>query len=124
MECKEFFQTVAERAGLSREEAADLTRATLGALGERLSAGEARNLALQLPEPLRESLPVRDKSEQFGLHDFVVRVSNRTGLTVQEATGGVRAVLTTLRETIPDEVFDHAMSQLPGDFQEMVEPTT
>ncbi|WP_433246935.1 DUF2267 domain-containing protein [Streptosporangium sp. CA-135522] len=124
MEYKEFVQTVAERAGLSREEAADLTRATLETLGERLSSGEARHLAKHLPDPLPESLSAEGRSEQFGLHDFVVRVSRRTGLTERETTGGVRAVLTTLRETIPDDTFGHAMLQLPGEFLEMVESAT
>ena len=56
MEAKEFTPTVAERSALSREEAADLTRATLGTLADRLSAGEGCHLARQLPEPLNESL--------------------------------------------------------------------
>jgi uncharacterized protein (DUF2267 family) len=124
MEHKEFVRTVAERASLSREEAADLTRATLETLGDRLSAGEARHLALELPECLRESLHRKDRSEQFGLHDFVKRVSRRTGLTMREATEGVRAVLTRMREVVSTEVFDHAMAQLPAEFQEMVEPVT
>ncbi|GDY71600.1 hypothetical protein SAV31267_010850 [Streptomyces avermitilis] len=55
MDDKEFFQAVADRAGLSREEAADLTRATLETLARRLSDGEARDLALELPERLRDS---------------------------------------------------------------------
>ncbi|MFF5210201.1 DUF2267 domain-containing protein [Streptosporangium sp. NPDC000396] len=121
---KEFVRTVAERAVLSREEAADVTRATLEKLGERLSQGEAHHLAAQLPDSLRESVRIEGRGEQFGLHDLVMGVSRRTGLTEQEATNGVRAVLTTLRETLTDEVFDHVMSQLPGEFQEMATSPT
>ncbi|MBB4938114.1 uncharacterized protein (DUF2267 family) [Streptosporangium album] len=124
MEYKKFVQAVMERTGLSREEAADLTRATLATLGDRLSAGEARHLAAELPDSLRESLSIQGGSERFGLHDTVMRVRKRTGLTVPEATGGVRAVLTTLRDAVPGEVFDHVMSQLPGEFREMAEQTT
>ncbi|MGW4423271.1 DUF2267 domain-containing protein [Streptosporangium sp. NPDC004631] len=124
MEYKEFVQTVAERANLSREAAADLLRATLETLGDRLSAGEVRHLATHLPEFLRKSLPARDRSRQFGLHDFVMRVGRRTGLTTKEAVEGVRAVLTTLRETVSAEAFDHVMAQLPSDFQGMVEPAS
>ncbi|MFI6456625.1 DUF2267 domain-containing protein [Streptosporangium amethystogenes] len=124
MEYKDFVHTVAERAALSREEAADLARATVATLGDRLSAGMARRLAISLPEPLRGSLHVRDRIEDFGLRDFVTRVGKHTGLTMKEATAGVRAVLTTLRELIDDEVFDHVLAQLPGEFQEMVETTT
>ncbi len=124
MEHKEFVQTVAERANLSREAAADLTRVTMETLGDRLSAGEARHLAAELPDFLRESFPVKDRSRQFGLHDFVLRVGKRTGLTVREATDGVRAVLTTLRETVSADGFGQVMSQLPAEFQEMVEPAS
>lgn len=124
MEYKDFIRTVAERAALSREEAADLARATVETLGDRLSAGEVRRLAESLPDPLRDSLRVRERGEHFGLHDFVTRVSKRTGLTVAEATAGVRAVLTALRESIDDEIFGQVMAQLPGEFQEMVKTTT
>ncbi|WP_344978330.1 DUF2267 domain-containing protein [Streptosporangium fragile] len=116
-------RAVAERSALSREEAADLVRATLDTLGSRLSAREAKNLAARLPESLRDSLHIQEKGEHFGLHDFVRKVSKRTGLTMREATAGVRAVLTTLREAVDDEAFAHAMSQLPGEFQEMAEAT-
>ncbi|WP_433368686.1 DUF2267 domain-containing protein [Streptosporangium sp. CA-115845] len=124
MEYKDFIRAVAERAALSRQEAEDLARATVEMLGDRLSAGEAKRLATSLPEPLRGSLHVRDRIEDFGLSDFVTRVSERTGLTEKEATAGVRAVLVTVREMVDDEVFDHVLAQLPGEFQEMVETTT
>lgn len=115
MEAREFFQTVAERAGLSREEAADLTRATLSTLAERLSAGETRHLAGLLPSSLNE-LPA-GRAETFGFDEFVRRVSDHTGLTVRETTDGVRAVLTTMHDEIGDEQFEHVTAQLPREFQ-------
>ena len=122
MEAKEFIRTVAERSALSREEAADLTRATLSTLADRLSAGVTRHLALQLPEPLTESLGTRTAAAgKFGLDEFIRRVSEHTGLTVRETTDGVRAVFTTLHETLGDEQFDHAMAQLPDEFRDMAE---
>ncbi|HEY0453386.1 DUF2267 domain-containing protein [Actinophytocola sp.] len=122
MDAKELIRTVARRSGLSRAEAADLTRATLATLADRLSAGEARHLALRVPEPLGESLGARTGSAQkFGLDEFVRRVSAHTGLTVREATDGVRAVLATLREALGDEQFDHVMAQLPGEVRELAE---
>jgi uncharacterized protein (DUF2267 family) len=120
VDAREFIRTVAERSALSREEAADLTRATLEALGDRLSASEARHLALQLPEPLAESLSTRTAAaEKFGLDEFIRRVSEHTGLTVRETTEGVRAVFTTLQEALGDEQFDHVTAQLPGAFRDM-----
>ncbi|GIH72453.1 DUF2267 domain-containing protein [Sphaerimonospora thailandensis] len=118
MEYKEFVRLVEERSGLSREEAADLSRATVETLGDRLSAGEARHLAAELPAPLRESLHISERIERFGLRDMVRRVSRRTGLTVEETRGGVSAVLLTLREAVAGEAFDHAMAQLPSEFEQ------
>lgn len=123
MDEREFFQAVADRARLSRQEAADLTRATLETLALRLTDGEARDLARELPEPLREAL-LRGQGEVrlFEPEESVHRVRGRTGLSGAEADRGVRAVLRTLREAISREEFDHAMSQLGSGFARMAEP--
>jgi uncharacterized protein (DUF2267 family) len=39
------------------------------------------------------------------------------------ALSGVRAVLTTLRDAVTHGEFDDVMSQLPKEFQELVQPT-
>jgi uncharacterized protein (DUF2267 family) len=53
---REFFRSVADRAGLSREEATNLTRATLQAIAQRLSEGAVRELVLHLPDRLGEQV--------------------------------------------------------------------
>lgn len=124
MDVKEFFQAVADRAGLSRQEAADLTRATLETLALRLSGGEARDLALELPEPLRVSLQQgRGEMVIFGPDESIRRVRQRTGLSGPEADRGVRAVLSTLQEAISPKEFGHAMSQLGKEYAQLVETT-
>jgi uncharacterized protein (DUF2267 family) len=123
MDQREFARTVAERANLSREEAADLTRATLSTLADRLSNGEARHLALYLPQSLKDSVVPQDKVHRFGSKDFVDRVSSRTGLNTREAEQGIRAVMATLREVVGDEVFSHVLSQLPAEFHSLTEAT-
>ncbi|MEU8911975.1 DUF2267 domain-containing protein [Streptomyces nigrescens] len=124
MDVKEFFQAVADRAGLSRQEAADLSRATLETLALRLSDGEARDLALELPEPLRVSLQQgRGEMVIFGPDESIRRVRRRTGLSGPEADRGVRAVLSTLQEAISRKEFEHAMSQLGKEYAQLVEPT-
>jgi uncharacterized protein (DUF2267 family) len=126
VEYKEFIRSVTDRTSLSRQEAADLSRATLEALAERLSDGEATQLALQLPDGLAEYVRPhkRKQAERFGLDEFVRKVSQHTGLTVEETTRGVGAVLTTLREAVSAEEFDDVMSQLPGAFSQLVEAAT
>jgi uncharacterized protein (DUF2267 family) len=126
VEYKEFVHAVTGRTALSRQEAADLTRATLEALAERLSDGEATQLALQLPDGLAEYVrpQKRKQAERFGLHEFVRKVSQHTGLTVEETTLGARAVLTTLREAVSPDEFDDVMSQLPRGFSDLLEAAT
>ncbi|GAA2595314.1 DUF2267 domain-containing protein [Streptomyces tubercidicus] len=122
MDDKEFFRAVAERARLSRQEAADLTRATLETLALRLSYGEARDIARELPEPLRVSLQ-RERGEMqiFGADESIRRVRGRTGLSASEADRGVRAVLGTLQEAVSRREFEHAMSQLGKEYAQLVE---
>lgn len=122
MDDREFFQTVADRTHLSRQEAADVTRATLETLAARLSAGEARELAEELPGHLRESLRRGPgEMEIFDPEESVRRVHMRTGLSEPEADRGVRAVLATLREAVSAEEYGHAMSQMGGEFARMAE---
>jgi uncharacterized protein (DUF2267 family) len=123
VEARQLFATVAERAGLSREEAADLTRSAAAALAARLSGGAARDLAERLPEPLAEGLRAGSPAvEKFGREEFVGRVSQHTGLTTDETTAGLRALLATLREELGADAFDQAVSQLPGDIRELITP--
>lgn len=117
MNDKEFFRNVAQRANLSREAAADLTRATLQTLADRLSGGEARDLAAGLPEALAQPLLCGDEAaKRFDLQEFVRRVSEHAGLTALETTRGVRGVLITLREVTASQEFTEAMAQLPKEF--------
>ncbi|GAX50625.1 DUF2267 domain-containing protein [Streptomyces mirabilis] len=123
MEEKAFVQAVSERTGLTRQESADLTRATLETLAHRLSSGEARNLALELPEGLAESVRrgATAEIERFDYDELVRRVAQRNVLKPDEADSGVRAVLVTLREAISEKEFGHAMSQLGADFSRPIE---
>ena len=121
MKAREFYRDVAERAMLSKEEAADLTRAVLEALAMRVSAGEVRHLIRQLPEDLADSVRWNSKGpERFDLDEVVLRVSSRTGLTTTETMTGVRAVLLTLREAVDRKEFNDFMSQLPAEFKRLL----
>jgi uncharacterized protein (DUF2267 family) len=117
---KTFHATVAERAGLSKEEIADLTRATMAALAGQISGGEMQQLAGVLPEWLVPHLPRHDgQSHPKQLAEFVQELSRRTGLTEDETRRGVKAVLTVLRESIDPTHLDHALSQLPTEYRDL-----
>jgi len=124
MDQKELVHAVAERTRLSREESADITWAVLEGLAEQLSEGEARRLATDLPNMLAEQLPGPRRRRQ-GAHpvtvtDFIRQVSERTGLTYDDARAGTAAVLATLQERLSEEDYSHVIGQLPAGYSDLV----
>ena len=85
MDEKTFYATVAERAGLSKEEVVDLTRATLEELAGQISGGEVAKLAAALPEWLVPHLPRHDgRSHPKQVTEFIRELGRRTGLNEDE----------------------------------------
>jgi uncharacterized protein (DUF2267 family) len=125
MDHKGLIRAVAERTRLSREESADVTRAVLEGLAGQLSEGEARRLAADLPESLAEQLPAprrrRQGAHPAGVDDFVRQVSERTGLTDEDARAGTGAVLAALREALSEDDYRHVIGQLPAAYTALVD---
>jgi uncharacterized protein (DUF2267 family) len=126
VEYEDFINAVATRAKVSTDQAAALTRATLETLADRISAGQAEDLAIQLPEGLDDHLrkPLRREQAKslFGLEDFVQRVAERSGVDPALAGAGVRAALNTLREAVSRDEFEDTVAQLPKEFWQVIEP--
>ncbi|MFR9779413.1 DUF2267 domain-containing protein [Micromonospora sp. MS34] len=117
----EFLEAVGERAGLPPAEAADVTRAALTTLAERVSGGEAQDLAAQLPAELRGYLhKTVDFAEQLDLVEFLNEVAARTGMDDQRAADGTRAVLTTLREAVTVEELGDLEAELSKDIRQLL----
>jgi uncharacterized protein (DUF2267 family) len=121
----EFTDGVAQRSGLSGDSTEDLTRATLQTLAERISGGEARDLAEQLPAAVGQWLSKDDETPQrFGPEEFVRRVSRRAGMEPDRAREGARAVFLTVSEAVSGKEFRDVVSQLPKDFWPLAKPVT
>ena len=124
MKYPEFIATVAERArDIPKDEAEAVTRATLQTLGERITGGEARDLAAQLPkdlQPYLESAP--EPPEPFGLDEFIRKVSERAGVSPDDARDGVHAVVQTLQDAVTFGEFEDVMSQVPKEFWALAKP--
>ena len=119
---EEFINTVARRAGVSTQQAESLTKAVLSALADRLTGGEADDIASQLPKGIKEAmLPTTPEAEPFGLSEFIERVVSRAGVTPEQAEVGARAVMTTLRDAITEGEFKDMMAQLPKEFEQLVQ---
>ncbi len=121
MKYDEFITKVAGRADVSFETAEALTAATLQTLAERISGGEAAQLATYLPEELRPHLTgAEEPAQRFGSEAFVRRVAERAGTDPERAEAGIRAVLATLREETPREELKDVLTQLPKDYARLV----
>lgn len=116
-----FIRTIEQAAGIVPEEAERAARATLATLGERITGGEAEDVARFLPRELRPILESASAlAEPFDMEEFVRRVARREGVDEATARLHARAVFVALgRAVAPGELGDMA-AQLPKDFDELL----
>jgi uncharacterized protein (DUF2267 family) len=120
MDYETFTQKTADRAGLPRDTAERVEHATLATLADRITGGEARDLASQLPARLQEDLrPAHEEAVPFGVDEFVQRIAEQADVGRDEARRGAAAALSTVRDAVTPGEFDDVMSQLPRDFREL-----
>ena len=121
MKYLQFVEQVSERTDVSLGEAEALTRASLRTLTERVSGGQARDLAAQLAVELTPYLTESDETaEAFTLTEFVRRVAVRANVDRETAADGVRGVLQTIRSAVSGGEFDNVLSQLPQEFRNLL----
>ncbi|WP_165491940.1 DUF2267 domain-containing protein [Egibacter rhizosphaerae] len=121
MQTEQFFDRVQNLLGFhDRIEVVNATRSTLRVLGQRLSGGEAEDLAGRLTAELGGYLRERagGQPEPFGIEVFMQRVAGEQGLDVDEAVARERAeaVVQTLKETVGDDELEAAAAQLPDEY--------
>jgi uncharacterized protein (DUF2267 family) len=121
MQYDEFIRSVAERADISQEDADRLTAATLRTLAERITGGEAEDLAAQLPAELKPPLTgVGEEAEPFDVDVFVGRVADRADTDPDQALTHVGAVFATLRDAVTSGELDDIAAQLPDGLRGLV----
>jgi uncharacterized protein (DUF2267 family) len=126
MQFDQFVDLVAKRANVPPSRAQTLTYDTLRTLAERISGGEARDLAAQLPAELQPMLSerVEEAAEDFDVDEFVRRVAERASVDGEVARESARAVMLTLREAVSPGEWDEVTAQLSADYSELVGPVT
>jgi uncharacterized protein (DUF2267 family) len=123
MKYPELISKVTERSALPRDEADAITRATLQTLGERITGGEARDLAAQLPKELQDDLAsASEEAEPFDLEKFIRRVGERARVAPADARIGINAVFQTLEDAVSFGEFEDVMGQLPEEFGALAKP--
>jgi uncharacterized protein (DUF2267 family) len=91
--------------------------ATLETLNERLTGGEANDLAAQLPAEVQAHLErSTEEAEAFSLEEFYQRVADREGVDIDTARNDASAVMKVLRVAVTHGQFDDVMAQLPEEF--------
>ncbi|MDG9709576.1 DUF2267 domain-containing protein [Streptomyces sp. DH10] len=118
----EFLAQVRERGEYNNQEEAErITTAVLDVLSQRITPGEAADLASQLPEPLRGPLTGdRDRpSESYGVEEFLRRVAERVGARPRTAEWDASAVLSTLADAVSGGELNQILSQLPSGYAAM-----
>lgn len=119
----EFVGAVAELADLPRDKAEAVSKGTLKALADRITSGEAEDIAEQLPHGLKEPMvDTASTAERIDLEPFVRRVKYNSGdgLTLDEAARGAWAVFRTLERAIGAKEWGDMLAQLPDEFREWI----
>ena len=115
---EEFLSKVQDRIGpAGPDEARRTVTATLSTLSERINGGEAKDLAAQLPEELKEPIQRSgEEAERFSFEEFLRRVGEREGVNTDAARDHASAVITVLREAVTGGQLDDIRAQLPQEF--------
>lgn len=115
-----FIDTVQEEAGISRDEAERATVATLETLGERISEGEGRQLAAELPPELEGAIVEPGEAEPFDIEEFRHRIAQREGVDEPAAEHHAVAVFEALRRTVSRKEIEDAAAQLSEDLRSLL----
>ncbi|MEW2184802.1 DUF2267 domain-containing protein [Streptomyces cellulosae] len=119
MKYDEFLARVRERGEYKdNDEAAHVTNAVLEVLAQRISPGEVRDLASQLPGPLGQVLvnAAPQQARSFGIEEFLRRVAERTDARPRTAEWDAGAVLSTLGDAVTGGELNQIISQLPSSY--------
>jgi uncharacterized protein (DUF2267 family) len=120
-----FITTIEQRAGISWDKAERAARATLETLAERISSGQARDLAADVPGELRQwLLSAGGDAERFGASEFVRRVAEREGVHTDTAERHVRAVFVALARLLRGDEVRDLLAELPKEYAPLIGEAT
>lgn len=122
MQDTEFISMVQERAQLDNPgEAESVIHGVLRMLARHLSAGEAQDLAGQLPKLFHSDLSKsKTEAEGFSLTVFLRDLAEWEGVRQDEAEQHARAVFSVLQEAVTPGQLKHVLAQLPKEFEQLL----
>jgi uncharacterized protein (DUF2267 family) len=116
----QFIEIVQQEARTDYQAAERAVQAVLQTLGERISVGEARDLAEQLPPQVAAWLAAERHSQPMDVEEFVRRVAEREGVDVDAALRHTRAVFTALGRAVDPREIRDVVSELPKEYQPLL----
>lgn len=119
---EDFVKRVRDKAKLSSdEEAVAAVRATLSVLAERITGGQAQDLAVYLPNEIRKYLAGAPReAKALDKEEFLDRIARIEQTDRDTAMKHAAAVLTTLTDTVPREEIQDTLDQLPSGVRHLV----
>jgi len=122
MQYDAFIGQVEHRARLpSRGDAVRATQAVLETLAERIRAGEADDLAAQLPPEIGTYLRSAETTERFDIEEFFLRVAAKETADLPDAVHHARAVMDVLQEAVTTGEMEDVRAQLPDTYKPLFE---
>jgi uncharacterized protein (DUF2267 family) len=127
MPAAEFVHRVAKRTGLDTHLATETIEAVLETLASRIAEGEVDDLISRLPAELHPPLKQgkskgKGAARRMSAVEFVSQVAHQKGVSLDQATEYVRAVLATLREAVGDDEYFDVTVALPPDYEPLLIP--
>ncbi|MFD1513380.1 DUF2267 domain-containing protein [Halomarina rubra] len=96
-------------------------RATLTTLGERIQAGEAKDLASSLPMEIDRFLTEAESGQRFDYAEFVARVAEREHTDRSKAAYHSKRILELVAEAVAPGEMKQVRAQLPDDYEPLFE---
>jgi uncharacterized protein (DUF2267 family) len=109
-------EIVEQEARTDHEGAQRAVRAVLETLAERIAAGEARDVAAQLPPELAPWVATTTGPERFDVDEFLRRVAERAETDLDGAERDARAVFAALGRVLSPDELDDVVAELPKDY--------
>jgi uncharacterized protein (DUF2267 family) len=100
MNYNDMIRTVAGATGLTRSQADAAAVTVLTVMAEALPASETKDLLAQLPKSIRERVPVNSEPLTMRPIEFIARVADLGGLSIDDAERNIRATFSVLTQAV------------------------
>jgi uncharacterized protein (DUF2267 family) len=117
-----FITTVEREAAIPDDDQAERAAClTLHTLAQRITPGEAEDLAERLPEELQPCLRADEPLQRFHVDEFLQRIEAELAADHATAERTARGVFTALWKAVGPDEFADMRAQLPRDFEPLLD---